>query len=143
MLTDEGALDRDQMRSLVYSNPSAKARLEGIVHPLVGQAIAEQAREAQASSARCILFDIPLLVESSHWRSTLQRVLVVDCCEETQIQRVTERNGLSADQVRKIIASQAPRGLRLRAADAVVFNDGITIENLAVQVRELGTQFKL
>ncbi len=143
MLTAEGSLDRDQMRSLAYSDPSVKARLEGIVHPLVGQAIAEQARQAQASSARCILFDIPLLVESSHWRSTLDRVLVVDCREETQIQRVTTRNGLSAEQVRKIIASQAPRGSRLRAADAVVFNDGITIENLAVQVRELGTQFKL
>ena len=143
VLTADGALDRDQMRILIYSNPSAKAQLEGILHPLVGQVIAGQAHQAEVTGARCIVFDIPLLVESIHWRTTLHRVLVVDCSVETQIIRVKARNGLSADDVRKIIASQAPRISRLKAADAVVFNDHISIENLALQVREISAQFKI
>jgi dephospho-CoA kinase len=143
MLTPNHALDRDQMRALIFSDPAAKARLEGIVHPLVATAIAEQARQADDSGARCIVFDIPLLVESRHWRQTLQRVLVVDCSEATQIHRVSVRNALSNDDIKKIIASQSPRVLRLRAADAVLFNDGITIEDLEQQVREMGTQFEL
>ena len=73
----------------------------------------------------------------------LNRVLVVDCREDTQIDRVTTRNGLSPDQVRKIIASQAPRNLRLQTADAVIYNDGITIEDLARQVQEIGTVLEL
>lgn len=143
MLTPDGALDRDQMRALIYSDASAKVRLEAIVHPIVGQTIGDQARLADAAGARCIVFDIPLLVESSHWRTMLNRVLVVDCREDTQIDRVTTRNGLSPDQVRKIIASQAPRNLRLQTADAVIYNDGITIEDLARQVQEIGTVLEL
>lgn len=143
MLTPDGSLDRDQMRALIYSDASAKVRLEAIVHPIVGQTIGDQARLADAAGARCIVFDIPLLVESSHWRTMLHRVLVVDCREDTQIDRVTTRNGLSPDQVRKIIASQAPRNLRLQTADAVIYNDGITIEDLARQVQEIGTLLEL
>jgi dephospho-CoA kinase len=143
MLTPNDALDRDQMRALIFSNPAAKVQLEGIVHPLVAKAIAEQSRQADDAGARCIVFDIPLLVESRHWRQTFQRVLVVDCSEATQIHRVSVRNALSNDDIKKIIASQSPRVLRLRAADAVLFNDGITIEDLEQQVREIGTQFEL
>jgi dephospho-CoA kinase len=143
MLTADGALDRDQMRALVFSDPSAKARLEAIVHPLVGMAIEEQARQADVAGARCIVFDIPLLVESRRWRTALDRVLVVDCTEGTQLHRVAARSGLSADAIRKIIAAQAPRLLRLLAADAVVFNDGITIGDLAQHVHAISTQFEL
>lgn len=143
MLTPEGALDRDQMRTLIYADPSAKARLEGIVHPLVGQAIALQAQQAQAAGAACLVFDIPLLVESRHWRKTLDRILVIDCTEATQITRVTARNGLHEAEVRKILAAQASRTQRLAAADMVVFNDGITMDQLAQQVQEMGPQFGL
>ena len=143
MLTPEGALDRDQMRALVYADPSAKSRLEAIVHPLVGQAIALQAQQAQAAGAACLVFDIPLLVESRHWRNTLDRILVVDCTPATQITRVTARNGLSEAEVRKILAAQASRAQRLAAADMVVFNDGITMSELALQVQEIGPQFGL
>ena len=143
MLTAEGALDRDQMRAMVFEDPSAKARLEHIVHPLVGLEIAEQARLADLTGARCIVFDIPLLVESPRWRTALDRVLVVDCMQDTQIDRVSARNGWSADAVVKIIATQAPRLSRLRAADLVVFNDGITIGDLARQVLQIRSQFEL
>lgn len=143
LLTPEGALDRDQMRTLIYTDPSAKARLEGIVHPLVGQAIALQAQQAQAAGAACLVFDIPLLVESRHWRETLDRILVIDCTEATQITRVTARNGLHEAEVRKILAAQASRTQRLAAADMVLFNDGITMDQLAQQVQEMGPQFGL
>jgi dephospho-CoA kinase len=143
MLNSEGALDREKMRKLIYSDPNAKARLEAIIHPLVGQAISEQAKRAESISAACIVFDIPLLVESKHWRASLDRILVVDCTEETQISRVMSRNGLADAEVRTILASQARRPQRLAAADIVVFNDGIAITDLEHLVREIGTQFGL
>lgn len=143
LLTKDGALDREQMRTLVYSNPAAKKLLESVIHPLVGQTIALQARDAEQAGARCIVFDIPLLVESAQWRQSLHRVIVVDCSAETQIARVMARNSLDADSVKKIMITQAPRARRLAAADWVVFNDGITLEHLAQHVRQIGSQFGL
>ena len=143
VLTEDGALDRVQMRDLIYSNADAKARLEAIVHPLVGHAIAEQARQADIIRARCIVFDIPLLIESQNWRAKLDRVLVIDCSEETQIARVVARNGFTEQEIRKILQSQATRVNRRAAADTVVFNDGISLDDLRQQVREISTQFGL
>jgi dephospho-CoA kinase len=143
LLTADGALDRAQMRDLIYSDSGAKARLEAIVHPLVGQAIAEQALQAETAGAQCIVFDIPLLVESRNWRAKLDRIVVIDCTEETQIARVVTRNGFPEEEVRKILASQATRVRRRATADLVVFNDGIPLDNLRQQVREIGAQFGL
>ena len=143
LLTADGALDRVQMRNLIYSDPGSKAKLEAIVHPLVGQTIAQQALQAEIAGAHCIVFDIPLLVESQHWRSKLDRVVVIDCTEETQIVRVAARNGLAEQEVRKILAAQASRTQRRAAADCVLFNDGISLDNLRQQVQEIGTQFGL
>ena len=143
MITRDGALDRDQMRGLVYSDSTAKARLEAIVHPLVGLEVARQAQQAEEAGAPCIVFDIPLLVESGHWRTRLNRVLVIDCTEDTQIARVMGRNGLTAEEVRKVVGAQATRRQRMASADLVLFNDGITLDHLAQQVREIGTQFGL
>jgi len=143
LITADGALDRAQMRDLIFSDPSAKARLEAIVHPLVGQAIAQQAMQAQVAGARCIVFDIPLLVESKHWRTQLDRVMVIDCTEATQIARVRARNGLSTQEVDKILAAQASRTQRLACADCVLFNDGISMDDLRQQVQQIGTQFGL
>ena len=143
ILSEDGALNREKMRHLIYDDVTAKARLEGIVHPLVGKEIARQAQGAECSGAPCIVFDIPLLVESKHWRKSLDRILVVDCLESTQIARVTVRNGLDATDVKKILAAQATREDRLSAADFVLFNDGITLDALAKHVQEIGTQFGL
>lgn len=143
MVTREGALDREQMRSLVYSDPTAKARLEAIVHPLVGTEIARQAQQAADAGVACAVFDIPLLVESGRWRPALDRVLVVDCTETTQTARVMARNGMSADDVQRIIAAQVSRVQRLAAADTVLFNDGISLDNLRYRVRQIGTEFGL
>lgn len=143
VLTADRALDRVQMRDLIFSDVDAKSRLEAIIHPLVAQAIAQQASRAEAVGARCMVFDIPLLVESQHWRAKLDRVVVVDCTEETQIVRVVARNGFSEQEVRKILGSQATRAQRRGAADLVVFNDGIALDNLKQRVREIGTEFGL
>ncbi|QTN27724.1 dephospho-CoA kinase [Rhodoferax sp. AJA081-3] len=143
LITADGALDRAQMRDLIFSDPSAKARLEAIVHPLVGQAIAQQALEAQISGARCTVFDIPLLVESRHWRTQLDRIMVIDCTEATQVARVKTRNGLSEQEVEKILATQASRTQRLACADCVLFNDGISLDDLRQHVQQIGAQFGL
>jgi dephospho-CoA kinase len=140
---ETGAMHRERMRQHVFANPQAKKALEAIIHPLVGQGIAEQARHLADDGKVCIVFDIPLLVESGHWRAKFDRVLVVDCNPATQVQRVALRSGLAAPEVEKIIAAQAPRLLRLAAADLVVCNDGISMRELAAQVHPIGQQFGL
>lgn len=142
-ITPDGALDRDRMRALAFGDATAKQRLEAIIHPLVGQAIASQATMAKAANHACAVFDIPLLVESGHWRQQLDQVLVVDCSEATQILRVMARSGLARDAVAGVIAAQAPRAHRLAAADCVVCNDGLSLDELRAEVARLAPRFGL
>lgn len=127
----DGALDRDRMRALAFSDPSAKARLEAILHPMIGQVTREQ---AAAAGDRPVVFDVPLLTESRHWRHQVDRILVVDCAEDTQVRRVMARNGWSAEQVRQVIAKQATRAQRQAIADAVILNEGLTLDELRARV---------
>lgn len=143
IITEEGAMDRERMRQLAFSDPAIKGWLEAIIHPLVGQESIRQANAAVQAGRLCIIFDIPLLVESGHWRQQLDHVLVVDCAEETQISRVMARNALSREMVVKIIAGQTSRAQRLAAADACICNDNLSLEALALQVRELARSFRL
>ena len=129
-VTPEGALDRERMRARVFSDPGAKLRLEAIVHPLVGLATQAQAQAAFQAGHTLLVFDVPLLVESSRWRKLVDMVMVVDCLESTQIARVMARSGLSQDAVQNIIHAQATRAQRLAAADITVFNEGLDLEQL-------------
>jgi dephospho-CoA kinase len=126
-----GALDRDHMRQVVFADASAKRRLEAILHPLIG---AETLRQTQAvqgdGAAPALVYDVPLLAESPHWRGRVDRVLVVDCPESTQIERVGVRSGLKPDAVLAIIAQQANRAQRRAIADAVIHNDAISVDEL-------------
>jgi dephospho-CoA kinase len=133
-LTADGALDREKMRRLVFTEPGAKARLEAILHPLIG---AEASRQAATAGARPVVFDVPLLTESSHWRARVDRVLVIDCDEATQAARVAQRPGWTEDAARRVIAQQAPRAARRAIADAVLCNEGLTIEQLRSELRSL------
>jgi dephospho-CoA kinase len=142
-ITPEGALDRVRMRERAYGHPAARRELEQIIHPLVGREIERQVDAALAAGARCIVFDIPLLVESGRWRAQVDRVLVVDCEAETQVARVVARSGLAPDEVRAIIAAQAPRALRLAAADLVICNEGLSLEALTVEVGLAAQSFGL
>jgi dephospho-CoA kinase len=98
---------------------------------------------ALADGARCLVFDIPLLVESGRWRQQVDRVLVVDCAPDTQVARVQARSGLTAAQVQAIIDAQAPRGLRLAAADIVIANEGLTLDELRAEVLGAAKTFGL
>ena len=142
-ITADGALDRVKMRERAYAHPEARRDLEQIIHPLVGEEIGRQVDAALAAGARCIVFDIPLLVESGRWRREVDRVLVVDCEPETQVARVTARSGLGPDEVRAIIAAQAPRGLRLAAADLVICNERLSLEALRNEVEQAARTFGL
>lgn len=142
-ITTDGALDRDRMRALAFSDPTARRRLEQIVHPLVGLETRRQTEAALAAGCRCIVFDIPLLVESAHWRARLDQVLVVDCRPETQIERVMQRNRLRRDEVERILAQQVSRRQRLQAADHVICNEGLDLPELARLVRLLARRFGL
>lgn len=139
----DGALDRAQMRELVFAQPEAKRKLEAIVHPLVAQATAQATAAAEAAGARCVVFDVPLLVESGRWRPLMHQVLVVDCTEARQISRVVARSGWSDDAVRRVIAGQASRTQRLVAADVCLYNEDLSLGELAAQVRQLAPRFGL
>ena len=140
---EDGALHRERMRQYIFANAQAKAQLEAIIHPLVGMEVAAQTRRLTEAGKACIVFDIPLLVESGHWRARLQRVLVVDCTPATQISRVVARSGMPAADVQKIMDAQASRPQRLSAADSVLHNDGVSLPELARQVQQIGAQFGL
>ena len=136
-LNPEGALDRERMRALVFTDPDAKLRLEAIVHPLVGLATQAQAQAAIQAGHTLLVFDVPLLVESPRWRKLVDQVLVVDCLETTQIERVVARSGLTREAVHNIIQAQATRAQRLAAADITVFNDGLDLAQLQRAVDSL------
>jgi len=141
MLDAQGALNRARMRALVFADAAARQRLEAIVHPLVGRAIACAMHDAQRAGCSLMVLDIPLLTESPHWSRQLDAVLVVDCLEETQIARVTKRSGLPPDAVRAIMANQNSRAARRDAADMVLYNEGITLAQLRCRVQRLLTNF--
>lgn len=142
-VTAAGALDRDAMRQQVFSDPAAKQRLEAIIHPLVAAETAQQASAAESKGARCIVFDVPLLVESGRWRAQLHRVLVVDCTEERQISRVMARNGWTREAVQKVMDAQASRAQRLAAADMCIYNETQTLAELAGLARTAAARFGL
>jgi dephospho-CoA kinase len=132
-----GALDRAKMRTLAFGEPSARRRLEAILHPLIGE---ETQRRADAARGH-VVFDVPLLVESGRWRARVDKVLVVDCREATQVERVVARSGWTRDAARAVVSQQAPRAVRRASADAVIYNDDITLEALSDAVRTLWSRW--
>jgi len=139
----QGGLDRQRMRELAFSDPQVKTQLEAIVHPLVKQAIDQQAQAALAAGARVLVFDIPLLVESGRWRSQVDGVLVIDCSTDTQIARVQARNGWPREQILAVIQAQASRAQRQAAADWLILNEGLGLDAFEAQVAQLGQQWGL
>jgi dephospho-CoA kinase len=138
-----GAMDRHAIRVLVFSDPYAKRRLEAIIHPLVASETARQASAAGAAGAPCIVFDVPLLVESGRWRGQLQQVLVIDCSAEQQISRVMRRSGWTREAVQQVMAGQALREQRLAAADICIYNEAVSLAELELLVRQAARRFGL
>jgi dephospho-CoA kinase len=129
----DGALDRSRMRTLVFSDALAKKKLENILHPLIR---AEARARVQASKALYSILVVPLLLETGSYSDLIDRVLVVDCDEDQQIERVSARSGLSAQEVRAIMRAQLPRAERLARADDVLVNDA-GIDVLRQRVHDL------
>lgn len=121
ILAADGSLDRGAMRQRVFSDPESRKHLESILHPLIREEALAVMAELQTPY---VLLAIPLLVETGVERYPLDRILVVDCPESVQLTRVMARNGLSADEVRAIMAAQASRAERLAVADDVIDNGG-------------------
>ena len=139
----DGALDRALMREQAYAEPEARKALEAILHPLIGADIDRQVQAAQDAGSSCLVFDVPLLVESGRWRQQLDQIAVVDCSVATQIARVMARSALQPREVEAIITAQAPRMLRLAAADVVLCNEGITLAQLQQEVERAAQRFGL
>lgn len=130
----DGSMNRDAMRQHVFEHPSARTRLEAITHPIIRATMDQALADAPA---RVVVLDIPLLVESDTWRQRVDKVVVVDCHEDTQVARVVQRSGWTPQAVRQVMAAQATREQRLAAADAVVVNDGIGLDALEEKVGQL------
>jgi dephospho-CoA kinase len=124
MLAHDGSLDRAAMRAHVFAQPAARKSLEAILHPMIRAAVDDEVAAAAQAGAVYVLLAIPLLVESGNWRDRVDRVLVVDCPLEVQIERVMKRSGLAREAVEAIIRVQASRQQRLDAADDVIDNSG-------------------
>jgi dephospho-CoA kinase len=137
-LSADGSLDRGKLRSRVFSAPDARRHLEDILHPLIRREVEARVR---TSSAAYTLVLIPLLVETAGYRELVQRVLVIDCDERVQVQRAVLRGGLTEEQVRAIMQTQASRGQRLALADDVIHNDG-TLKQLASQVEVQDARYR-
>jgi dephospho-CoA kinase len=125
------------MRELVFSDSTAKQRLEEVLHPLI---LAQAKTLAESSPAPYVLLVIPLLFETDNYRDWLQHTVTVDCTEETQINRATKRIGLNKQTVLAIMASQLSRTQRLQLAEDVIRNDG-TLNDLRIQVVQLHQHF--
>ena len=144
LITPDGAMNRDAMRALVFSNPPTKRQLEAIIHPLVAQALQAQTQAAMEAGKHCLVFDVPLLVESGErWRRQVDWVCVVDCQTATQIQRVMARNSLARPEIEAIMAQQASRAQRLAHADVVIYNDGLDLDQLQTAVHDMLARFGL
>ena len=132
-----GAMDRAKMRALAFQDPAARKRLEQLLHPLIR---AESERRIAAATGPYVIHVVPLLVEGGDYRQRVARVLVVDCPENAQFERVRRRSRLPEEEIRRIIRSQASREERLAAADDVIDNSS-SLAALHKQVRELHARY--
>lgn len=118
----DGALNREKMRQLVFNNPQSRLELEAILHPAIhSEALAQLARNSHTPYQ---ILAIPLLIESSRYLKNINRVLVIDSNESSQISRTMQRSRLTEQEVRNIMSAQISRQERLALADDVIENDG-------------------
>lgn len=126
-----GNLDRSAMRKLIFADEASRIDLESILHPRIG---AETRRQADAAGGDYQLIVVPLLT-GSPLRAFVDRVLVVDCDEDTQLQRLLERDAETVAQAQRILAAQSSRKERLAIADDVIRNDGDLTETREQVIR--------
>lgn len=137
VINEEGHLDRRALRKVVFSDDAARLDLEAILHPRIGE---ETRRQADAAGGDYQIIVVPLLVDSQLMHF-VDRVLVVDCSEETQIERLMARDAETIDQARRMLKAQASRKERLAIADDVVLNSG-TLDDTRAQVENLHASYQ-
>ena len=123
-IDSQGALIRSKMRTLVFEDIKARELLEQITHPLIQQETVKQAMKLAKSGVPYLVFVVPLLIESGSWVKVIDYLVVVDCPEESQIQRVMHRNNMTRVEVENILKAQTSRNTRLAAANSVIENQG-------------------
>lgn len=137
VLLADGSLDRRKMREVVFTNNDNKQWLNALLHPLIRTEMLKQTRDA--ASCYCIL-SVPLLVENN-MRNMVDRLLVVDVPTELQLERASQRDQQSVEQVAKIIEAQATREQRIAIADDIIDNSGSRLE-LQAQIDSLHKSYK-
>ncbi len=135
-IDSSGALDRAKMRNLVFADPEARKALEAITHPLIREETIRQAMELINEKVPYVVFVVPLLIESGNWMSVLDYLVVVDCPEEVQIERVMHRSKLPRNEVERILKTQVNRQERIAYANVVIENQG-SLADLQAQILEL------
>ena len=136
-LQPDGNLDRAKMRSLIFSDTTAKSKLEAILHPIIKQRVIEEMRLCPAPYAIIV---VPLLLETGQYQNLIQRTLVVDCSEHQQAARTMARSALSLEEVGSIMANQMDRKARLGLADDVI-NNAEEAEKLRPQIIALHVKY--
>lgn len=147
----DGSLDRARMRELVFNQKDRRIELEQILHPLIQNEMKNQFETMQTNGIKLVVFDLPLLAESSKWRKNLDKIIVVDCSVETQVSRVLTRDAqnnnrttpMTRNLVINIIASQASRKDRLKLADVIILNDEITRQQLNDEIGQISEYLSL
>jgi dephospho-CoA kinase len=132
-ITESGALNRGLMRQLVFTDASAREKLNAIVHPAIYQEVLRQIGVNKKNLYQIVA--VPLLTESKQYQALVDHVLLIDCDESLQVKRVMERSQLSEAEVMSIMQAQASRQERVMIADSVIVNDG-NIQELAEKVRD-------
>jgi dephospho-CoA kinase len=136
LLTGDGRLDRSRLRTLVFGNPEARQRLEGILHPRIRAAMLHRAEQSEAPY---VVFVIPLLFETGQ-QSLVDRVLLIDVPEDLQRRRVAARDRLDNEQISAVLRAQTDRDTRLRDAHDVVCNDG-SLADLHAAIEKLHQKY--
>ncbi len=136
----DGSLDRASMRARVFSDPTARMRLEALLHPMIRNAMRECAAELLERGSPYVVFVVPLLVETGGWHGSVDRVLLIDCSEATQLARVCARAGIDEAMARKIVATQATRQQRLAAADDVLITEA-PLDQVADRAKRLHSAY--
>jgi len=137
LILSNGELNRKQLKQLVFSDSGALQKLEGILHPRIRQEINRQISEHHDEPY--IIVDVPLLVEKNY-QSMFDRIIVVDCLPEQQIERVLMRDEMDENQIKKIMETQADREERKRFATDIIDNSA-SIESLSAQIKLLHQSF--
>ena len=138
ILDENGWINRKKMRSIIFDDVSKKEILEKIIHPKVSQEIFKAINQ---SNEHYLIISVPLLIETGMIQM-MDRTLLVDCSESTQIERLMKRDEITLDAARSIMANQALRSDRQRFADDLILNEkNVTLNELEEQVLELHKRY--